>query len=461
MEYNKKSGRHGNVHRFFRDRNPEHSMPATSNLTQPSIVHRGVRLRLLPGTPAVAHQLAGTAGACRFVWNHFLALKRQQYRDYRCWQDYKIGPEKPKLNLTFFGMGLEFTALRHHPHTAWLQDYSFKAVRHILKYLAEAYQAFCKGQRGYPKFKSRYRNQDGFTIPSDVELVDNHLHVPRIGKLRVKGSNLYAASGKALTARIVKAGTAVRPKWYVHVTYAVPISKVKKGAADGTVGLDRNVGQATDSEGAVYPMTHTARLDTKIRHKQRLQARKVKGSIRRRRLGGQLTKLQRKRQRIRHNDTHHIGRRLADKAHTVVVENLHVSSMTKSAKGTTEHPGTNVKAKSGLNREILATNWSQLEQRLAYKCGRLLQVSPAYTSQTCSNCGGVDKHNRPTQADFVCVICGFALNADWNAALNILGRSNLPVARGTGATARREAFSIETFMTREQDMSEPLCYLGI
>ncbi len=60
-----------------------------------------------------------------------------------------------------------------------------------------------------------------------------------------------------LTARIVKAETAVRPKWDVHVTYAVPISKVKKGAADGAVGLDRNVGQATDSEGAVYPMTPT------------------------------------------------------------------------------------------------------------------------------------------------------------------------------------------------------------
>ena len=168
----------------------------------------------------------------------------------------------------------------------------------------------------------------------------------------------------------------------------------------------------------------------------------MKGSIRRRRLGGQLTKLQRKRQRIRHNDTHHIGRRLADKAHTVVVENLHVSSMTKSAKGTTEHPGTNVKAKSGLNREILATNWSQLEQRLAYKCGRLLQVSPAYTSQTCSHCGGVDKHNRPTQAAFVCVTCGFALNADWNAALNILGRANLPRApRDRGSCTARSVLN--------------------
>ena len=438
-------------------------MPAASSITTTDSewVHRSVRLRLLPGSRAVAHQLAGTAGACRFVWNHFLALKRQQYRDYRCWQDYKIGPEKPKPNLTFFGMGLEFTALRHHPRTAWLQAYGMEEVRYSLKYLADAYRAFLKGPRGYPKFKSRYRNQDGFTLPHNVELGDHQLHVPRIGQLRVKGSNLYAASGKALAARIVQAGTAVRPKWYVHLTYAVPISQVKKGAAEGAVGLDRNVGQATDSEGAVYPMTPTARLDTKIRRTQRRQARKGQGSRRRRRLAGQLTKLQRQRQRIRHNDTHHIGRRLADKAHTVVVAQLPVSRMTKSAQGTREHPGTNVKAKSGLNREILATHWSQLEQRLAYKCGRLLQVNPAYTSQTCSHCGGVDKHNRPTQAAFVCVTCGFALHADWNAALNILGRANLPVARGTGASARREAFSIETFMTREQDMSKPLCDLGI
>ena len=132
------------------------------------------------------------------------------------------------------------------------------------------------------------------------------------------------------------------------------------------------MGQATDSEGTVYPMTHTAVLDAKIRRKQHLQARKVKGSVRRRRLGGQLTRLQRRRQRIRHNDTHHFSRRLADKAHTVVIENLPVSGMTKSAQGAEEHPGTNVKAKAGLNREILATNWSRLQQRLAYMCGRLL-----------------------------------------------------------------------------------------
>ena len=69
-------------------------MPAASNVAQIELVHRGVRLRLLPGSQAVAHQLAGTAGACRSVWNHILARKQQQYRAYQCGQDYKIGPEK-------------------------------------------------------------------------------------------------------------------------------------------------------------------------------------------------------------------------------------------------------------------------------------------------------------------------------------------------------------------------------
>ncbi len=431
-------------------------MPAASSIPK---VHRSVRVRLLPGTPAVAHQLAGTAGACRFIWNHFVALKQRQYFEYRCWQDYKIGLAKPRPNMTFFGMGTEFTALRR--QTDWLRDYSFQEVRYSLKYLADAYREFFKGQRGYPRFKSRYRNQDGFTIPSEVKVEQGRLHVPKTGKLQLKGgSNLYAGC-KALQARICKEGTPTSPKWYAYITYEVPVQAVQPGARMGAVGLDRNVGQATDSAGVVYAMTDTARLDAQLKRIQRHKARKVKGSIRSRRLGAQLTKLRRKQKRIRANDTHHISRQLADKAHTVVIEDLKIAGMTASAQGTEESPGTHVNAKEGLNRSILATNWGQLQQRLAYKCGRLIQVHPAYTSQTCSACGCVDKQSRQTQADFACVDCGFELNADHNAALNILGRANLPVARGTGATARREAFPLGTSMTREHDILEPLWYSGI
>ncbi len=213
------------------------------------------------------------------------------------------------------------------------------------------------------------------------------------------------------------------------------------------------MGQATDSQGTVHRLTDQARLDARIKRKQ-------KGSVRRRRIAGQLIKLQRKRRNIRSNDTHQVSCTLADRVHTVVIEDLHTQGMTQSAKGTMAAPGRYVKAKSGLNRSILASGWGQLEQRLAYKCGRLIKVPTAYTSQTCNRCGYIAKANRTTQSQFGCVDCGLQLNADHNAALNILGRCDLSVARGTGAAARRGALPLGTLGTREQDMSESV-YLGI
>ena len=425
------------------------SVTAKPNVTQSELTHRSVRMRLFPESKALAHKLAGTAGSCRFVWNYFLALKKQQYRHHRCWKAYKIGPEHTNPSLTFFSLCKEFTALRNSQEYDWLQEYSFHEVRHSLKYLADAYQAFFKGQRGFPKFKSRYRGNDGFTIPSSVKIKEHMLFVPRIGWLRLKGSNRYA-DGRPLQARIIQEGTTSRPKWYAYIAYEIPVSMAVQGASTGTLGLDRNVGQATDSNGTVYRMADQSKIAAKAKRKQRLQSRKVRGSVRYRRIGGQLTQLKRKQARIRSNDTHQISRVLADTAHTVVVEKLQTASMTKSAKGTKETPGTNVKAKSGLNRSILATNWGQLKDRLNYKCGQVVEVDPKYTSQTCHQCNHVDSGNRQSQSSFICLACGHSINADWNAAINILGRYERPVARGTGATARREAFPLGTSPTREQ-----------
>ena len=101
-----------------------------------------------------------------------------------------------------------------------------------------------------------------------------------------------------------------------------------------------------------------------------------------RRICGQLRKLHRKQKRRRENAAHQHSRQLADTAHAVVIENLNTQGMTKSAKGTEENPGTNVKRKSSLNREILASGWGCLERNLDYKAGQVVRVDPAYTSQT-------------------------------------------------------------------------------
>jgi transposase len=103
--------------------------------------------------------------------------------------------------------------------------------------------------------------------------------------------------------------------------------------------------------------------------------------------------------------------------------------MTRSAKGTAEKPGRNVRAKAGLNRGILASAWGVLVKRLEDKApGRVEKVPPAYTSQRCSACGHVDRESRESQARFRCTACGHALNADVNAAVDI--------AAGHAVTAR-------------------------
>ncbi len=113
------------------------------------------------------------------------------------------------------------------------------------------------------------------------------------------------------------------------------------------------------------------------------------------------------------------------KNHSIVyAENLKIKNMSSSASGTMQSPGRNVKQKSGLNRSILDQSWYSFFQMLEYKLqergAMLVKVDPKNTSRTCPNCGHVSEENRKTQANFVCVKCGFRENADKVGAINIL-----------------------------------------
>ena len=116
------------------------------------------------------------------------------------------------------------------------------------------------------------------------------------------------------------------------------------------------------------------------------------------------------------------------------VEDLNIKNMTRSAKGTASNPGKNVAAKSGLNRGIMRSGWGLMVRRLQHKApGRVEKVSPAYTSQRCSVCGHVAAESRKSQALFACVACGFASNADVNAARNIAAGHAVTARGGDGA----------------------------
>ena len=70
--------------------------------------HRNIAYRLLPVTRTRATQLDRLAGACRFVWNHFLTERLATYQFDRCFEaTYGIKPQASSTS--FYTLGKEFT----------------------------------------------------------------------------------------------------------------------------------------------------------------------------------------------------------------------------------------------------------------------------------------------------------------------------------------------------------------
>ncbi|EMD1498547.1 transposase, partial [Proteus mirabilis] len=190
------------------------------------------------------------------------------------------------------------------------------------------------------------------------------------------------------------------------------------------VGLDAGVTKlATLSDGTVYPPVSSFKVNQrKLARLQRKLSRKIKFSA-------NWQKQKRKIQRL-HTHIANISKNHA----MIVIEDLKVSNMSKSAKGTTERHGRNVKAKSGLNRSILEQGWYEMRRQLEYKQlwrgGQVVAIPPAYTSQKCACCGHTAKENRQSQSQFECLECGYTANADINGARNILAAGHAVLACG-------------------------------
>ena len=394
------------------------------------IEHRQVVYRVLPGTESRARRLASIAGACRFVWNELLDQQDQLHVAARMCGGRAPSPSR-------FTLYRGFTDLRR--ATPWLAEMPFAPVRHVLKYQAEAWQRFFDGAGGRPRFKSR--GADSVTIPDNVRIVDGWLWFPKLGwlALRRRGANPYP-DGRAVQAVVKRVGR----RWLATVCYEV--EAVPRPDDGRVLGVDRNAGQIAVADGEatrIIRAPERASLEARRRRYQRRMARQCRGSNRRARTRTRLAKTSRRLANRRKDWCHHVSRELAGSA--VVLEDLRTKSMTRSAKGTAEAAGTNVRAKAGLNRVVLATGWAALEQMLRYKAPAVVLVAPHHTSQTCHACGHIDAPSRVSQALFRCTACGHRDHADLNAARNIR-------RRGLAQLHGEERFATgRTPATREMD----------
>lgn len=379
------------------------------------MANRTTIYRFIPGSKEKTKSLYALSGACRWTWNYFL-------------NKYRLDREScDKPNISFYSRCNEFTDLRR--NIDWLQKYSCAIVRNELRKQEIAFKEFFKGNKGYPKTRKRY-GKNGFTcLKNRFRIQNNELYIQKLGWFDIRRRNTDPYEGYNPVEVTVKEDCG---KWYAHVVYEVPEEDLNITDNDEVIGIDRNIGQVTLTKGNAVKVfelpERLKRLEKRKKHYQRMMARRQKGSNRRFKAKRLHQKTCRNIRQIRHNFNHHVSRFVANKAGTVVLEDLKTSNMTRSAKGTVENTGKNVKQKAGLNRKILNTGWHQLETLLNYKVKEVVKVDPKFTSQTCYECGYRNKKNRKGRS-FLCRECGHSDNADLNAALNIR-------ASGIGVTGR-------------------------
>ena len=379
--------------------------------------------RLLP-TPAQEAVLRDHCGHARYVWN--LAVEQHSH----------LHPGRPNAP-GYREQCRQLTKARAaHP---WLREGSQTVQQQALRDFTQAMAAFFDpaNPAGRPSWRKAGRDE-GFRITGrrgrqwDVRRLSRktgQVWVPKAGWVRFRWSRAVPPGAKSYRVTMDRAG-----RW--HVAFAVIPGPVPAPGNGQAVGIDRGVAvSAALSTGEMLRCPGlTARERTRLRRLQRSLARATRGSNRRGQVKHAIARLKSRETDRRKDWAEKTSTGIARRFDLIRVEDLQIGNMTRSARGTRENPGRNVRAKAGLNRGILASGWGLLVRRLEDKApGRVEKVSPAFTSQRCSACGQVDRDSRESQAVFRCTACGFAGHADVNAAINIAAGHAVTARGGDGA----------------------------
>lgn len=303
----------------------------------------------------------------------------------------------------------------------WLAAGSAIVQQQALRDFAQAMARFFNQTHQPPSWRKPGRHE-GFRI---VGVRTEHIRrqgskvgvvwVPKAGWVRFRWSRAVPRGVKSYRVTLDAAG-----RW--HVAFTATPAPISGPGTGEVVGVDRGVAVAAAlSTGELLQMSKLSPgKQRRMRLLQRKLTRATRGSKRRARLKVQIAILYAGQADSRKDWCEKTSTSLARRFDVIRVEDLSIRNMTRSAKGSSQRPGKNVRQKSGLNREILASGWGRLVRRLEDKApGRVERVNPAYTSQQCSACAHVAAESRENQALFVCVTCKYACNADVNAARNI------------------------------------------
>ncbi|MFV0399216.1 MAG: IS200/IS605 family element RNA-guided endonuclease TnpB [Oscillospiraceae bacterium] len=362
-------------------------------------MEKAYKFRLYP-TKEQENLMQRTFGCCRFVFNHFLAQKIEQYK--------KVGKSD-----SWVQQGKSLTALKR--ELEWLKEVDATALQSSIKDLDIAYQNFFrrvrKGEKpGFPKFKSKHNHRKSFKskrVGNNISVYVDCVKLPKLGLVP-------AAISKQVEGRVLSATVSQNPSGKYFVSLCCTDVDIPQYAGTGAqIGLDMGLKEfCIASDGASFDNhKHLARSQKRLAKLQRQLSRKTKGSANRAKARIKVARLHERVANQRTDALHKLSTELVKRYDLICIEDLQVKNMVKNHR---------------LAKSISDASWSEFARQLAYKCEwqhkALVRVDKFFPSSQLRSCCGA---KNPITKDlgvrgWICPECGTAHDRDVNAAKNIL-----------------------------------------
>jgi len=355
------------------------------------MVNKTYRFRLFP-TAEQEILLAKHFGCTRYVYNHFLNERKEQY-------------QADKKSDNYYKQAATLTKLKKEEDTKWLKEVNSQTLQFALRSLDTAFLNFFRGNAQFPKFKSR-KHKNTFTIPQFGKLEDGKIIIPKF-KDGIKVKLHREVKGKIGKMSITKTPTG---KYYVSIFTEQEVEELPK--TNKQVGIDLGLKDfVITSDNKKYKNNrYTKKYAKQLKKAQQHLSRKQKGSNGFEKQKLKVAKIHEKIASCRLDTLHKVSKELVESYDLISIEDLNVKGMIKNHK---------------LSKHIADASWGNFVTLLQYKCDwygkELVKVNRFYpSSKTCGDCNWINQELKLSDREWTCKSCGAIHDRDVNASRNIL-----------------------------------------
>ena len=342
-------------------------------------------------------------GSIRFVYNHFLNERINEYKD-------------NKNTINYYDNAKSLTLLKNNSDYLWLKEINSQSLQYSLKCLEGAYNNFFKFKKGFPKFKSR-KNKNSFTVPQSVKVEGNQLNIPKFKK-NLKFIKHRDFNGVIKSCTISKTSTG---EFFVSLLVET-VHKITPKTGK-TVGIDLGLKDfAITSDGKKYKNNrYTKTYARKLKVAQQHLSRKERGSKRYEKQRIKVARVHKKITNSRMDSLHKVSADIIKNYDVICIEDLNVKGMIKNHK---------------LSKHIADASWGKFVELMGYKAEwnkrKIVKIDRFFpSSKACNDCNYINQDLTLSVREWECKGCGKVHDRDLNAAKNILSEGLKQISAGT------------------------------